>query len=134
MWSWSDRWNNLYRRLLPAYWVFLFVVTHLPKLKLGGPRQTDKMVHVVAFGVLAFLFWRFAETFRRPLSGRFIFRAAAILLAYAALDEYLQQFVGRNTAWLDGLANAVGVAIVLTVLEAGRRRQIRTRSASGHEG
>jgi len=129
----SDHWEHWYRRILPAYWLFLFVATHLPRLQLGGPPRSDIVAHLVAFGLLAFLYWRFAETFRRPLSGRFVFQAAAVLLAYSTLDEYLQQFVGRTTAWSDWLANAAGVLGVLTVME-WRRRRLLGQTPAGTSG
>ena len=79
------------------------------------------LAHPVAFGLLTFLFWRFVESFGRPLSGRFVWLAALWLGVYAALDEYLQQFVNRDTDLWDWLANLAGIAGVLAVLEWRRR-------------
>jgi VanZ family protein len=122
------RWDRWYRRTLPAYWVFLFCATHFPGLRIHGPvPHPDVLAHLVAFGLLAFLFWRFVESFGRPLSGRFVWIAALWLGAYATLDEYLQQFVNRGTDVWDWLANLVGVTSVLAVLE-WRRRTRRPRA------
>lgn len=128
MFDWSPSWINWYRRLLPSYWVFLFISTHLPKAKLPGPRGTDKVAHVLVFGLLAFCYWKFAETFGRPASSQLVVHAAIVLAVYAAFDEYLQQFVGRSTSWLDWIAGIVSIGIVLTVLETMRRRR-SSRSA-----
>lgn len=85
-------WTHWYRRTLPAYWVFLFCLTHFPRLQLDLPLpSSDKIAHLAAFGLLAFLFWRFAETFRRPLPSCFVWIAGTTLMLYGALDEYLQQ-------------------------------------------
>ena len=120
----SPVWARWYRRALPTYWIFLFCVTHFPKLSLGplAPRNTDKLAHFVAFGLLAFVYWRFNESFGRPVSSRFVWVAAPLLSAYAALDEYLQQFVNRSPGVGDWLANVAGIVTVLAVFEIRRRR------------
>lgn len=115
-------WKHWYRRVLPAYWIFVFCATHFPGLQLADRvPASDKLAHTVAFALLAFLFWRFLETFRRPLTARFVGLAAVILTVYAALDEYTQQFVGRGTDPLDWLCNVAGMAAVLIFLEWRRR-------------
>jgi VanZ family protein len=120
MWKWSPSWEQWYRRVLPAYWIFLFCATHLPRPKLVVV-SSDKRVHVIVFGALAFLFWKFAESYARPPSGRFVWVALLAVGIYAALDEYLQQFVNRTTCWEDLLANWLGVALMLATLETLRR-------------
>jgi VanZ family protein len=119
MMEWSRSWEHWYRRVLPAYWIFLFCATHFPRPRLPGPiPEADKLVHFVAFGLLAFLFWRF------------VWIAFLTLGIYATVDEYLQQFVNRQTSWLDGLANVAGIVLVLIALEA-RRRLRRASAATG---
>ncbi len=120
----ATAWTHWYRRILPAYWIFLLFGTHLPNLRLTiGPDAKGWSVHVGGFGLLAFLFWRFVETFRRPLSGRFVWIAGAGLVVYAGLDEYLQQFTQRSTNIADWLCNVVAIVAVLGVLEWQRRRR-----------
>ncbi len=118
----SPRWAHWYRRALPSYWIALFCLTHFPELRLGVqlPRS-DKLAHILAFGLLAFLFWRFGETFARGRSGRFVWIAAGVLGGYAGLDEWLQQFVGRSADWTDFGCNLAGIALVLGPLEWRRR-------------
>ena len=126
-------WAQWYRRALPAYLLFLFSVTHLPFLRLDVPiASSDKLAHLGAFGLLAFLFWRFVEALGRPLSGRFVYIAAFWLIAYAAFDEYLQQFVGRSTDLDDWLCDVGGIAAVLALLE-WRRRKARPRGPARDE-
>lgn len=110
-------WRRWYLGLLPAYWVFLFCATHFPKLRLpGAPPDSDKVLHLGAFGLLAFVFWRFFEAQGQRPSKKFVLGAAVTLLGYAAIDEYLQQFVGRSTDLGDWIADAGGIVIVLAVL------------------
>jgi VanZ family protein len=121
MLSWSKAWEQWYRRALPAYWIFLFCATHFPKPQLPGVHGSDKLAHFLAFAILAFLFWRCAESFGRKLSRRFVWIVFVGLSAYAAVDEYLQEFVHRSMSLADWLADLAGIAAVLVVLELRRR-------------
>ncbi len=115
------RWRHAAQIALPAYWLLLFFATHYPRVPIPGEiPHSDKLVHFTAFGVLAFLYWQFARV-RRGVGPRFVGSSAAVLLAYAALDEYLQQFVGRFTDLMDFVANAAGIVAVLAILELHRR-------------
>lgn len=125
--DWSRAWGHWYRRALPAYWIFLFCATHLPKPKLPGAAASDKSVHLFAFAILAFLFWRCAESVHERLSARFVWVALVILGAYAALDEYLQRFVNRSTSVFDWLADLAGIVVVLALLEIRRRIAMRSQ-------
>lgn len=129
----SPLWARWYRRALPTYWVFLFCVTHFPKLSFGthAPRDTDKAAHFMAFALLAFVFWRFNESLGRPLSARFVWFAAPILIAYAALDEYLQRYVNRSPDLIDWLWDSAGVVAVLIWLEIRRRRPKAAQESGG---
>ena len=125
-------WDHWYRRALPAYWIFLFCVTHFPKLTLDLPvRRGDKIAHSVAYGLLAFLFWRFGETFGRPLSARFVWLAALWIGLYGAVNEWLQPFVGRSGDVLDWVYDVAGAGVVLAGLEWRRRRLARRSAAEG---
>ena len=129
--KWLRSRKHWYRRALPVYWIVLFCATHYPTLGLPAPiPQSDKVAHFVAFGLLAFLFWKCVESFDRKLSGRFVWVAFVVLGAYAALDEYLQQFVNRYTSLADWLADLAGVSVVLLALEVHRRR--RASAARGN--
>lgn len=121
----SPSWRRWYVRILPAYWIFLFCSTHLPNPRIPGPEQSDKVLHLGSFGMLAFLFWRGCEAAGGGVGPRFVWGAAPILIAYAGLDEYLQQFVGRGSDWADFAADSVGILVTLVVLEGLRRRGSR---------
>ena len=125
-----SRWNHWCRRALPAYWIFLFCCTHFPKLKLGPIGVGGgKLVHFVGFGLLAFLFWQFAQSFKERLSGRFVWIAGFWLVLYAAFDEYSQGFVGRGVDIKDWFCNAAGIIVVLAVMEWRRRTAARRRTS-----
>jgi VanZ family protein len=101
----------------------MFCSTHLPKLKLEVQvRAADKIAHGIAYALLAFLFWRFVETFQRPLSGRFVWIALLWITAYGALDEWLQPYVNRSGDVLDWVYDTLGAAAILALLEWRRRR------------
>lgn len=118
----SKPWRSWYLRILPAYWLFLFLATHLPRLQTPGPPQSDKLLHFVAFALLTFLFWRACESASCTLGPWFVWIALPVLVAYAGIDEYLQQFVGRGSDWEDFVADVVGIAVTLAFLEWQRRR------------
>jgi VanZ family protein len=131
MLTWLSSRKHWYRGALPIYWILLFGATHYPRIRLPVRfPQSDKVAHFFAFGLLAFLFWKCIESLDRRLSRRFVWVAFTVLIAYAALDEYLQQFVNRYTSLADWLADLAGIGAVLLGLELHRRR--RRPPAHGH--
>jgi hypothetical protein len=67
-----------------------------------------KVVHAITFGLLALLWWR---ALRERLPAVALPVAAAIALAYGAVDEYHQTFVaGRTGSPIDVAIDALGVA------------------------
>ncbi|MFH1746620.1 MAG: VanZ family protein [Planctomycetota bacterium] len=128
-------WDHWYRRALPSYWIFLFCVTHFPKLTLDiGFPQGDKMAHAVAYALLAFLFWRFFQTFGLIRSATFVWWAALWIGLYAALDEWLQPFVNRSGDVWDWVLDMVGAVCVLVMLELRRRKTARKETSPSHAG
>ncbi len=116
-------WDAWYRRALPTYWMLLFALTHLPRLEFDvGIAESDKYAHALAFAGLAFLYWRALATAYPVRSVRFALAAAAVLLGYAAVDEWLQRFTGRSVELRDWLYGAAGIVTTLTGLELARRR------------
>jgi len=103
------------RVALPVYWLALVVATHYPRVRIPGEiPQSDKLIHFAAFAILAVLFWLFMAA-RAPS-----WLIGLALIAYAGLDEYTQQFVGRDTDLVDWLADVGGIVVVVGVLEARR--------------
>jgi VanZ family protein len=118
------------RDLWIAYWVLLFVATHVP-IPGRGPvtvEHGDKVIHFVVYFILTWLGGRYLLA-----TGRGTLRAlaawAAIYLLYAGADEYLQSLVGRTMSLSDWLADAAG--IVLATLVLARRRPSGALSERG---
>ena len=100
--------------LLIVYWVLLFTGTHLPGAALQGVKANDKLLHFLAFSGLAFLL---AWSLPRYVFGRIpgLLIAAAIVLTYAAVDEWTQGFVPRrNPDVADFFADSLGMLVGFT--------------------
>ena len=95
-----------------------------PRLAIDLANATwDKLLHAAAFGGLALLYW-VGVGFRAPLASWFL------ITAIGALDEFHQVFIPTRTAdVLDAVADAVGAAVVILVLQHLSRapRPARTR-------
>ena len=100
--------RTLSRWALGAYWVVLFVATHVPGESLPGSTllDSDKLIHAMAYGVLTAL-----ALFAWPSAPRW--RLAAAMVAYGAIDEVTQDWFGRTTDLYDWYADALGVAAVI---------------------
>lgn len=106
---------------LAAYWLLLFVLTHLPDLPVeGGFSSADKVAHLCAYAILA---WLAAMALRV-----WQVRLPAILLivllggaAYGAVDEVLQGFTGRETEVYDWVADVIGLTAGLLLFLATHR-------------
>lgn len=90
-----------------------------------GLHNEDKMYHLLGFAPLAYFYWRFFETFG-PRSARFVYGAALVLAAYAAVDEYTQVYFDRGREFADWATGVGAMWLVLGVLEWQRRRRLRT--------
>jgi VanZ family protein len=108
---------------LPVYWCALAALTHYPRVRIPGEiPSSDKIVHFTAFGLLAFLFWQFRVARDTPLRAGFVWIAGCVLVAYATVDEFTQDLVGRYSDIVDWGANVAGILCTLAVLELRRRR------------
>jgi len=92
------------------YWASSKSRLPLPRWGLGFE---DKIVHVLAFGLLAWLVFR-ALSLPRPIVSRVVAVAALLCFAYALSDEWHQSYVpGRTFDLWDLCADAAGIALVL---------------------
>ncbi|PHQ32004.1 VanZ family protein [Rhodopirellula bahusiensis] len=98
---------------LAAYWIAIFVGTHLPKIPKTLPAVNDKVMHFTAFFGLATLLCYCTTS---PRVWRRFPIIVAMCLVYACVDELTQSFVrGRHSDVMDFLADAAGTltAVIL---------------------
>ncbi len=107
----DSRW---WQFVLVVYWLALLIGTHLPQeTPLVPVVRSDKLAHLTAFAVLAWLLaatWQFSAGRLSAAHLRWLWIAIAI---YAVADEWTQQFVGRQASAADWLADMAGVLIGL---------------------
>ena len=96
--------------ILVAYWLMLCILTHLPPGDLPRVQANDKIGHFAAFGLLG-LMLRVVLHRVAPRHGDWL--TVAIILAYGALDEWLQPLTGRSCEFGDWLANGAGAAAAI---------------------
>jgi VanZ family protein len=120
-WTWTA---------LAAYWVTLFVGTHLPPQQaLPLPAMSDKVIHALAYGGLAVLL-SLALSRRRQWRIALALSVLAVLGGYAAVDELLQIPVGRHGDVLDWVADMIGVLTALAAWSLWSRRRAAQEEGS----
>lgn len=102
--------------------VAIWMVSSLERLAIPEPLlfcNSDKLMHMVAYAMLASLAWFAVRAHRRaPLSA---FLMAAL---YGGIDELHQSFVpGRSASGLDLLADTLGALACVAAFVAVRRRR-----------
>jgi VanZ family protein len=81
-----------------------------------------KLIHVAAFGLLCYLWWRALRTGMDP--GRAALVAFLVSSLYAVSDEYHQSHVeGRHGTPVDWVIDSAGAALVALRLRIGARRE-----------
>ena len=105
-----------------GYWSGLFVIMHVP-LPTGAPAIVggDKGIHFALYLVLTLLGGRCQRASGARASVPSLILWAVIYTAYAAFDEWLQQFTGRFTSFGDFVADVIGVAAGTALLIVLRR-------------
>ena len=105
--------------ILGAYWVLIFVATHLPATHLPDVKVMgkDKTMHFMAYSGLALVFWlsyyrNARPSFRQKRTWLVIFT----LIAYGIFDEITQKYVGRTTDIMDLLSDSCGILTALIML------------------
>lgn len=107
---------RLWQIALAAYWLAIFVATHVPRVApLEPPAGGDKVAHFVAYAGLAAILsttWYFSAG---QLTMRHLIAAWAVIVIYGALDELTQIPVGRDASVADWLADATGALVALLI-------------------
>jgi len=103
----------LLRVLGLAYWIALFVLTHLPPKEVPKANVSDKLVHLVAYFILGIFLHTALSRYRSTA-----IHVLWILMAYGALDELTQPLVGRSCELADWCADVAGGAAAVVVMAA----------------
>ena len=105
---------------LTAYWLLIFVATHVPNPEdLPAPDVSDKLLHFSAYFVLyALLSVRHRLLAGGWPGGNCQVKFLLLTTSYAALDELLQMLPGinRNADWLDGFADCGGLLTAAAIV------------------
>ena len=126
----SGRAPRIAQGLLLAYWLLLFTATHIPLSGVrGGYLPGDKFLHAGAYAVLSFLFMAAVLCTRRRTSWLVALIVFAVVVAYGAIDERTQSFVGRHASLTDWYADALGAATGVLIFQwtVARWAQLRAR-------
>jgi hypothetical protein len=118
-----------------GYWLGLFIITHVPLVS-GGHfrfRYADKTIHFVLYFFLTYLGGRYLSAIGRARSTMSLIGYAGMYAAYAAFDEWLQQYTGRTMSFTDWLADAGGI-VLATVWLVRRRRPSTVPDPNKHVG
>jgi len=109
--------------ILLGYWGAMFVSTHVPiQLPDLAGQSSDKILHFVAFYMLALLVALNAECQFGELRLRHYAILAIVMAAYGALDEILQWFVNRHCSFGDWVADVCGAIVGLWLFNLFRLR------------
>lgn len=100
--------------VLVCYGVFIFVGTHVPGSEAPvAETNGDKVLHFVAFAILAALLARYVHVKQIAFTWRTWAFLWLLVVFYGALDELSQIPVGRGCEFNDWLADAFGAAFGL---------------------
>lgn len=102
------------------FWVAMFIGTHIPKVPDALQDVSDKTMHFVAYGGLAFLLALTSAAFQQVSWRRYLW-VLAIASAYGVLDEVLQIPVGRHADVQDWIADTTGAVCGLFLFALLRR-------------
>ena len=105
--------------VLSIYWVGIFIASHIPRSHVpSGWKVSGKLHHLVAYFVLTVLVFINAGLIRRAsLCSKKTWLMVSVIIAYAALDEFLQVFVpGRDGSPLDWAVDVVACLLCVGLL------------------
>jgi VanZ family protein len=101
--------------VLVAYWLTLFVLTHLPPERALSTGIGDKVMHMLAYALLAALVQAYLRMrHRKPSSSGMT--ALSVCMIYGIIDEVTQRFVGREAELMDWMADTSGAATAVVVM------------------
>lgn len=108
------------RTLAVAYFIILFIATHVPTVGSGGPSFSDKWAHFSAYLLLCALVLAGWELTIGKLQPRHYFAVWLAGVVYGAFDEWTQIPVGRTCDMSDWGADVLGVTLGIIVYQMMR--------------
>lgn len=105
------------RTLAVAYFIILFIATHVPTVGSGGPSFSDKWAHFSAYLLLCALVLAGWELTIGKLQPRHYFAVWLAGVVYGAFDEWTQIPVGRTCDMSDWGADVLGVTLGIIVYQ-----------------
>lgn len=125
--SFLYRWRKIILVIFIVMWITAFIATHIPRQYI--PKEVTALggftLHAIGFLGLSSWFILTVVAFGISLKRR-VLLVLFVMMVYAALDEYTQQFFGRSTDLADWITDtsATVVAIILweNILWLVRRR------------
>jgi VanZ family protein len=122
----ESRFNTKLLTVAILFTAAVLVFTHLPQGTMPSPLQkggVDTLQHVLAYGVITFLFLISLRTSPTMLSVLLLFLAVSVI---GAFDELTQIFVNRTASVADLAADIVGILSALFFYTMRRRRFPKT--------
>jgi VanZ like family len=120
-----------------AYVLAIFVAGSVPLRELPrlGFVPTDKLLHLVSFGLMQALIWNALRALRGDLAfGRQNLGAVAVTSGLGALLELWQSFIPfRSAEFLDWLADTLGALLFAALIAVVRARRSHLRDARESE-
>lgn len=114
--------------LAVAFTAIVLLLTHIPKEAMPPRLQEnphDKLHHVIAYGVITFLFILSLKVSSTPFLFSLLFFA---ILAIGIADEVTQPLVNRTASLADIAANIIGIVTVLLFSMVGKRQFQKTNT------
>jgi len=106
---------------LLVYWPTIFVLSHISPATtsrlLIPVRLPDKILHLIAYLLLTFLFWFTVSPYNKVRWHRTaVWWALLVVVWYGVLDEWLQGYVGRSPDVMDFFADLAGTLVGFVLL------------------
>lgn len=104
-----------------AFTTIVIVLTHIPQELMPSQLQKndlDKLQHIVAYGIITFLFTLSLKSSPSLLSALLVF---IVILVIGIADEITQPFVHRQASLSDLAADVIGIITALLLIVAGKR-------------
>jgi VanZ family protein len=125
---------NLRRWWPPLAWIgAILTATSIPGayIPVIGPPNTDKVVHVVMYGVLGFLIARALDDPPRMHRLRAFLGGFLFCVAMGAADEWHQLYIpGRSAEVADWMADSAGALVGAVTWTLRSRQRERARAPS----